>query len=92
VYQHFRDDNLFVSRYLNFLEIKMLTLVLLDGFLDGFTKFQLFTVENCILIRLFKYFTKIIGSAGLAYATSVNATGSSRVSDPDPDPHGSALI
>jgi hypothetical protein len=31
----------------------MFTLVLLEGFFDGFSKFRLFIVENSILIRLF---------------------------------------
>jgi hypothetical protein len=40
----------------NFFFVKIFTLVLLDGFLDGFWKFRLFTVKICILIWFFWVF------------------------------------
>ncbi len=47
------------------------TLVLLDGFLDGFLKFQLFIVKICILIWYFWYFSKIIVWACSAYVETI---------------------
>ncbi len=44
----------------NFFFFKIFTLVLLDGFLDGFWKFRLLIVKICILIGIFEYFSKII--------------------------------
>jgi hypothetical protein len=51
-----------------FLLLNIFTLVLLDGFLDGFWKFQLFIVKMCILIWYFEYFLKIIACICWTYA------------------------
>ncbi len=46
----------FLISYPKFFSLKIFTLVLLDGFLDGFWKFWLFIVKICILIRYFWVF------------------------------------
>ena len=48
--------------------VKIFTLVLLDGFLDGFWKFRWFIVNICILIW---YFSKIIACVCWAYAETI---------------------
>ncbi len=61
MYEHFRGDwaygepNFFWEIYKKFFS-KILTLVLLDRFLDGFSKVRLFIGEICILIRDFWVF------------------------------------
>ncbi len=50
---------------------KIFTMVLLDGFLDGFSKFWFFIVEICILIRDFWSFSKIIVYACWANAETI---------------------
>jgi hypothetical protein len=61
MFEHFRGDwayaepNFFDELSQNFF-FKIFSLVLLDGFLDGFWKFGLFIVKICILIRYFWVF------------------------------------
>ncbi len=62
MFEHFRGDwayaepNIFDDLSKNFFFLKIFTLVLLDGFLDGFWKFWLFIVKICILIWHFWVF------------------------------------
>ncbi len=58
----------FFERYPKNFFIKIFTLVLLDRFLDGFSKFGFFIGEICILIRIFLSFSKIIACVCWAYA------------------------
>ncbi len=59
MFQHFRSDwayaepNFFWEITKNIFFFKIFTLVLLGGFLDGFSKFWFFIGENSILIRDF---------------------------------------
>ncbi len=46
-------NQIFFERYPNKFFLKIFTLVLLDGFLDGFSKFRFLIGEICILIRDF---------------------------------------
>ncbi len=61
MFEHFRGDwayaepNLFDELSKIFF-LKIFTLVLLDGFLDGFSKFRLFVVKICILMWYFWVF------------------------------------
>ncbi len=50
--EHTRNQ-IFFERYPKIFFVKIFTLVLLDGFLDGFSKFWFFIGEICILIRDF---------------------------------------
>ncbi len=49
VTQHTRNQN-FLERYPKKILLKRFTLVLLDGFLNGFSELRFFIVEICILI------------------------------------------
>jgi hypothetical protein len=49
VTEHTRNQ-IFLERYPNIFFFKMFTWVLLDGFLNGFSKFGFFMVEICILM------------------------------------------
>ncbi len=51
-----------------FFFFKIFTLVLLDGFLDGFWKFRLFIFKICILMW---YFSKIVACVCWAYAETI---------------------
>ena len=57
--EHFRGDwayaepNFFWEISKKFFSFKIFTMVLLDGFLDGFSKFLFFIVKICVLIRDF---------------------------------------
>ncbi len=58
MFEHFRGDWAytepnFFERYPKIFFLKFFTLVLLDRFLDGFSKFRFFIGEICILIRDF---------------------------------------
>ncbi len=55
--EHTRNQ-IFLMSYSKIFFVKVLTLVLLDGFLDGFWKFWLFIVKICILIWYFWVFFK----------------------------------
>ncbi len=61
MFEHFRGDwaytepNFFIELSKKFF-VKIFTLVLLDGFLDGFWKFRLFIGKICILIWYFWVF------------------------------------
>jgi hypothetical protein len=55
VTEHTRNQ-IFLKRYPKNFFFKIFTLVLLDGFLDGFGKFRLFKVRICILIGYFWVF------------------------------------
>ncbi len=50
---------------------KIFSLVILDGFLDGFWKFRLFIVKICILIWYLWVFLKIIACVCWAYAETI---------------------
>jgi hypothetical protein len=50
--EHTRNQ-IFLMSYPKFFSLKIFTLVLLDGFLDGFWKFRLFIVKICILMSYF---------------------------------------
>jgi hypothetical protein len=52
VTEHTRNQ-IFFERYPKFFFFKIFTVVLLDVFLDGFSKFRFFIVKICILIRGF---------------------------------------
>jgi hypothetical protein len=52
VTEHTRNQ-IFLERYPKIFVFKSFTMVLLDGLLDGFSKFRFFIVEICILIRDF---------------------------------------
>ncbi len=63
MFEHFRGDWAYAEP--NFFDelskiffFKIFTLVLLDGFLDGFSKFRLFIVRICILMWYFWVFFK----------------------------------
>jgi hypothetical protein len=49
----YAEPNFFLRDIPKFFFYKIFTLVLLDGFLDGFSKFGFFIGEICILIRDF---------------------------------------
>jgi hypothetical protein len=51
--------------------VKIFTMVLLDVFLDGFSKFWFFKVELCILIGFFESFSKTIECVCWAYAETI---------------------
>jgi hypothetical protein len=48
-----RGTKFFLRDIQNFFFFKIFTMVLLYGFLEGFSKFRFFKVEICILIRDF---------------------------------------
>jgi hypothetical protein len=51
--------------------VKIFTFVLLDGFLDGFWKFRLFTVKFAFKSGIFEYFSKITACVCWAYAETI---------------------
>jgi hypothetical protein len=53
------QNQLFLMSYPKKFFSKILTLVLLDGFLDGFRKFRLFIVKICISIGILSIFRKL---------------------------------
>ncbi len=46
-----RDTKFFLRDIQKFFVFKIFTMVLLDGLLDGFSKFRFFIIESFILIR-----------------------------------------
>ncbi len=77
MFEHFRDDwayaepNFFYMSYPKNIFVKIFTLVLLDGFLDGFWKFRLFIVKICILIWYFWVFFENYGMRMLRYTETI---------------------
>ncbi len=67
VTEHTRNQ-IFLMSYPKIFSFKIFPLVLLDGFLDGFSNFWLFIVKICILMW---YFSKIIACVCWAYVETI---------------------
>ena len=67
-----RGTKFFLRDIKNFFFFKIFTMVLLDGLLDGFSKFWFFIIEICILIRDFWVISKIIVCACWAYVETIH--------------------